>query len=1257
MPTDAHHATPHHHHTFPAMADPKIKYDIEAAVSGEADAQKLAAELRNVGDVLEGDLQQSALDAAQALESLGAKQRALAEFARLKREAEDMAAALGTATRVVNDLGNELPQASANTQALANAERAMSNALADAQASLARKKEALKQLREETTGAARRTDEFKAAEAGLKTAISATTAEVKTRKTDLTSTTQGLAQATAAEAALNKEYQLATEAASKASVEVGNLTRKLDESRSALNAVGISTTSLVQANRSLQSESARVADQINAHNAAQEKAALSAKALADANEVSALRAKADAAAYANWWKNALADQDAANEKTIASMRRQIQAAKDTSNAIQAAFGTVGARSVEELQAQITKTEQAMRLLAKSGALTGPELKVAMAQGEAAIAGLKREIREATGQLTLMDKATNAWNQSVGGIKVGTLLAVGAINSLFQKATELGGAFVTAVTANERLVQSLNNIHKDGNLATSQISLLRKSANEAGISVTDLQQSFVKYSAAMTGANIPLSQSNALFTALTKAGGSLGLSTDSVNRAMEALGQMASKGTVSMEELRQQLGDALPGALGLAAKGLGLTESEVISLVSSGQLAAKDFFPAFTTGLASVSGEASTLTQNFERLKNNISAVFIAIGDAGALDVMKAALFGVAELAKVVGATFVVLAEGISNTIRISAAAAGAIAGGGGLKGAWEAVNQVASESRDRMERLGQELYGTETATKAVTVVATANATALSNMDAASAGASKALIALNLAVGAEADKLAHASKMAEENAKAVDTTVAVNIKAAKGIGDVTQAIDAEIAAHGAAVTALEALATARINELKLLQEQFAATKLLLEADGLLDKADQDRLLAIAQEIEKRAGVVKGIEAKIAASKQDLAQSEIEKEMLSDNSSRMYELIDRYSEATEAVKNLRDEKVAGKDVDAELTAAIEKQSNAYKLANDAANDSVKAEQAKLVAIKASNAVTDASLQLQLNSAKSLESLANATGNYTLAIRAKVAQMEIEIKMSQAKAAALKAEADAEESIAGAKMKVMELSGKIDPVQKAELEGVSKISDAKRIQAKAIEETTGIIQREINALNSGAGALNSHAGAAGKAAAAQDSLGRNTTDATAALEQQNAALERNISAQEKANDLKERAGALDRKAKNVDKDGYTLDASGNRQQVSMNTPMERAFKDGYVKRDNNGNYDPDEMRRALIAIDEKDKLSEASIRDGVRAGAGGGGTASSPATAAGVTAKTYNVQIGGRTVKTTSDADAQSLIAALKDARMAA
>ena len=66
------------------MADPKIKYDIEAAVKGAADADDLAKAMRNVGDVLEGDLKQGAADAAAALDALGSKQRALRGFGELR---------------------------------------------------------------------------------------------------------------------------------------------------------------------------------------------------------------------------------------------------------------------------------------------------------------------------------------------------------------------------------------------------------------------------------------------------------------------------------------------------------------------------------------------------------------------------------------------------------------------------------------------------------------------------------------------------------------------------------------------------------------------------------------------------------------------------------------------------------------------------------------------------------------------------------------------------------------------------------------------------------------------------------------------------------------------------------------------------------------------------------------------------------------------------------------------------------------------
>lgn len=244
------------------MADPKIKYDIEAAVKGEADAEALAKTLRGVGDVLEGDLQQGALAAAQALEALGSKQRAVESFGLLKRETTDLEAALTKATAQVDRLGNELPQAAANTQQLAAAERTAGAALEQARASLQSKRDALKAVREETQGTARRTDEYKATVAGLKEGIRTATAEVRTQQQALRSTAQATSQAQNAEAALRKEYDLAIGSSVRLSTELGNKRRALSETREIMQAVGVSTSNLAQSEASLRAAVAQVRQEV-----------------------------------------------------------------------------------------------------------------------------------------------------------------------------------------------------------------------------------------------------------------------------------------------------------------------------------------------------------------------------------------------------------------------------------------------------------------------------------------------------------------------------------------------------------------------------------------------------------------------------------------------------------------------------------------------------------------------------------------------------------------------------------------------------------------------------------------------------------------------------------------------------------------------------------------------------------------------------------------------------------------------------------
>lgn len=73
--------------------------------------------------------------------------------------------------------------------------------------------------------------------------------------------------------------------------------------------------------------------------------------------------------------------------------------------------------------------------------------------------------------------------------------------------------------------------------------------------------------------------------------------------------------------------------------------------------------------------------------------------------------------------------------------------------------------------------------------------------------------------------------------------------------------------------------------------------------------------------------------------------------------------------------------------------------------------------------------------------------------------------------------------------------------------------------------------------------------------------------------------------------------------------------------------------------------------------INLSPEQLLQEAMSSGKVNTGRGTTSGSPAPATTPGGAAKTYNVQIGGRTVRTASDADAQALIAALKDAQRSA
>lgn len=165
-------------------------------------------------------------------------------------------------------------------------------------------------------------------------------------------------------------------------------------------------------------------------------------------------------------------------------------------------------------------------------------------------------------------------------------------------------------------------------AAGALTFTRGLADELGLSFRTLSQTFSSFTAAATAANVPIEVQRDLFSAVSTAAQQLGLSNDELSGSLLALQQVASKGTVQMEELRGQLGERLPVAFSAAAKGLGLTQQELIKLVEAGQLTADRFFPALTKGLNELTASTDgmpTAAQNIAKFQNALDELKITIG--------------------------------------------------------------------------------------------------------------------------------------------------------------------------------------------------------------------------------------------------------------------------------------------------------------------------------------------------------------------------------------------------------------------------------------------------------------------------------------------------------------------------------------------------------------------------------------------------------------------------------------------------------
>ena len=183
---------------------------------------------------------------------------------------------------------------------------------------------------------------------------------------------------------------------------------------------------------------------------------------------------------------------------------------------------------------------------------------------------------------------------------------------------------------------------------SQLAYLRSEAERLGQSFETIADSYKNLFAAGTGAGWSADDIQKVFSSVLEAGTVLGSSKQQIGGALMALEQMISKGKVSMEELRRQLGNALPGAMQIAAKAMGVTSEQLQDMLSNG-IASESFVKKFAATLHEEYGQkatqsAHTLRAELERLGNAIFFLQTALLDG---DNMQGVADAIREITKLI----------------------------------------------------------------------------------------------------------------------------------------------------------------------------------------------------------------------------------------------------------------------------------------------------------------------------------------------------------------------------------------------------------------------------------------------------------------------------------------------------------------------------------------------------------------------------------------------------------------------------------
>lgn len=225
----------------------------------------------------------------------------------------------------------------------------------------------------------------------------------------------------------------------------------------------------------------------------------------------------------------------------------------------------------------------------------------------------------------------------------------AVGALFT-AQSIGNVVRTTL-AFDKLEQKLRFATGSSQAAAQEMAFVRAEAQRLGVDLLSTGDAYASVAAAARGTVLEGQATREIFSSIAEASRVLGLSVDDTNGILRAVNQIISKGVVSSEELRQQIGERLPGAFQIAARAMGVTTEELNEMLQRGEVMAEDLLPRLARELrSSVANDlpdaVNGASSSFARLNTALDELANSIGDSGLIDLLAAVADGITKLIRV-----------------------------------------------------------------------------------------------------------------------------------------------------------------------------------------------------------------------------------------------------------------------------------------------------------------------------------------------------------------------------------------------------------------------------------------------------------------------------------------------------------------------------------------------------------------------------------------------------------------------------------